>query len=195
MRRALVCAAVWLVSVVAAAAPADEAERLPSVGQAAPALAGYAVDGKMWTLKGALKPRSGPGARAVVVGFFATWCHPCEAALPSDAVSGQMSLALALVAIVWNSLVAGFVVQVVRQHFAGRPNWLLTWLIVPFVIAGAWTIYALVRQILLTSGTGNTLLEIADVLGHRQLQMTKRYSHLATSHKAALVNRVMGSVG
>lgn len=41
---------------------------------------------------------------------------------------------------------------------------------------------------------GATLLEIADVLGHRQLQMTKRYSHLATSHKAALVNRVMGEV-
>lgn len=42
---------------------------------------------------------------------------------------------------------------------------------------------------------GATLLEIADLLGHRQLQMTKRYSHLATSHKAALVQRVLGSVG
>lgn len=41
---------------------------------------------------------------------------------------------------------------------------------------------------------GATLLEIADVLGHRQLQMTKRYSHLATSHKAELVNRVLGHV-
>lgn len=41
---------------------------------------------------------------------------------------------------------------------------------------------------------GATLLEIADVLGHRQLQMTKRYSHLATSHKAALVARVMGDL-
>ena len=41
---------------------------------------------------------------------------------------------------------------------------------------------------------GATLLEIADVLGHRQLQMTKRYSHLATAHKAALVNRVLGEV-
>lgn len=41
---------------------------------------------------------------------------------------------------------------------------------------------------------GATLLEIADLLGHRQLQMTKRYSHLATSHKAALVNRVMGAI-
>ena len=42
---------------------------------------------------------------------------------------------------------------------------------------------------------GATLLEIADLLGHRQLQMTKRYSHLATSHKAALVNRVLGGIG
>ena len=41
---------------------------------------------------------------------------------------------------------------------------------------------------------GATLLEIADVLGHRQLQMTKRYSHLATSHKRALVNRVLGAI-
>lgn len=41
---------------------------------------------------------------------------------------------------------------------------------------------------------GATLLEIAEVLGHRQLQMTKRYSHLATSHKAALVRRVLGDL-
>jgi integrase len=41
---------------------------------------------------------------------------------------------------------------------------------------------------------GATLLEIGDLLGHRQMQMTKRYSHLATSHKAALVNRVLGDV-
>jgi integrase len=41
---------------------------------------------------------------------------------------------------------------------------------------------------------GATLLEIGDLLGHRQLQVTKRYSHLATGHKAALVNRVLGHV-
>lgn len=41
---------------------------------------------------------------------------------------------------------------------------------------------------------GATLLEIADLLGHRQLQVTKRYAHLATSHKAALVNRVLGGL-
>jgi integrase len=41
---------------------------------------------------------------------------------------------------------------------------------------------------------GATLLEIGDLLGHRQLQVTKRYSHLATGHKAALVNRVLGGL-
>lgn len=41
---------------------------------------------------------------------------------------------------------------------------------------------------------GCSLLEIADACGHRQLQVTKRYAHLATSHKAAMVARVMGGV-
>lgn len=46
----------------------------------------------------------------------------------------------------------------------------------------------------LLAQSGATLLEIGDVLGHRQLAMTKRYSHLTTQHKAALVGRVLGSI-
>ena len=41
---------------------------------------------------------------------------------------------------------------------------------------------------------GASLLEIADVLGHKQLTVTKRYSHLTTKHKAALVGRVLGGI-
>ncbi len=41
---------------------------------------------------------------------------------------------------------------------------------------------------------GATLLEIGDVLGHRQIAMTKRYAHLTSSHKSALVNRMLGDV-
>jgi integrase len=41
---------------------------------------------------------------------------------------------------------------------------------------------------------GATLLEIADLLGHRQISMTKRYSHLAAGHRSSLVNRVMGEM-
>jgi len=41
---------------------------------------------------------------------------------------------------------------------------------------------------------GASLLEIADVLGHKQIQMTKRYSHLCIDHKSKLINRVMSGI-
>jgi integrase len=41
---------------------------------------------------------------------------------------------------------------------------------------------------------GAPLLQIAEVLGHRQLSVTKRYSHLTTKHKAELVHRVLGDI-
>lgn len=41
---------------------------------------------------------------------------------------------------------------------------------------------------------GASLLEIADVMGHRQLAMVKRYAHLTIKSKAALVNRVLGEI-
>jgi integrase len=36
---------------------------------------------------------------------------------------------------------------------------------------------------------GCSLLEIADVLGHRQISMTQRYSHLCINHKKKLINK------
>lgn len=42
--------------------------------------------------------------------------------------------------------------------------------------------------------SGATLLEIGDVLGHRQLSVTKRYSHLTVKNKSDLVNRVLGDI-
>lgn len=44
------------------------------------------------------------------------------------------------------------------------------------------------------AANGATLLEIGDLLGHRQVSMTKRYSHLAAGHRQALVCRVMGDL-
>jgi len=38
---------------------------------------------------------------------------------------------------------------------------------------------------------GATMGEIADILGHKTLQMTKRYSHLSDQHKQSVVERVM----
>lgn len=42
--------------------------------------------------------------------------------------------------------------------------------------------------------SGASLLEIAEVLGHRSVQTTKRYAHLSTSHKQALIDRVLGGL-
>ena len=42
--------------------------------------------------------------------------------------------------------------------------------------------------------SGATLLEIAEVLGHRNLSVTRRYSHLTTMNKRNLVNRVLGDI-
>ena len=42
--------------------------------------------------------------------------------------------------------------------------------------------------------SGASLLEIAEVLGHKQIQVTKRYSHLCIGHKQKLINRVMSDL-
>ena len=41
---------------------------------------------------------------------------------------------------------------------------------------------------------GASLLEIAEILNHKQIQVTKRYAHLCISHKAKLINRVMAKL-
>ena len=42
--------------------------------------------------------------------------------------------------------------------------------------------------------SGASLLEIADVLGHRQISMTARYSHLCVDHKQKLINNIFSSI-
>ena len=42
--------------------------------------------------------------------------------------------------------------------------------------------------------SGASLLEIADVLGHKDISVTKRYAHLCIEHRASLINRVLGGI-
>jgi integrase len=42
--------------------------------------------------------------------------------------------------------------------------------------------------------SGATLLEIADVLGHKQISVTQRYAHLCIEHKSKLINEVMSGL-
>ncbi len=41
---------------------------------------------------------------------------------------------------------------------------------------------------------GASLIQIGEVLGQKQVSVTKRYSHLATAHKSKLVNSVLGGI-
>lgn len=41
---------------------------------------------------------------------------------------------------------------------------------------------------------GATIAELAEVLGHKTLQMVKRYSHLSESHTRGLVERMNAAV-
>jgi len=42
--------------------------------------------------------------------------------------------------------------------------------------------------------SGASLIEIADVLGHKQISVTQRYAHLCIDHKQKLIDKVMGSI-
>ena len=46
----------------------------------------------------------------------------------------------------------------------------------------------------LLAQSGASLLEIAEVLGHKQIQVTKRYAHLCIDHKSKLINKVMSNL-
>ena len=41
---------------------------------------------------------------------------------------------------------------------------------------------------------GASLVEIADVLGHKNLETTRRYAHLSTAHKQQLTDRLLGGL-
>src|SRR4029079_3689540 len=79
--------------------------------------------------------------------------------LPIDASSGWLLFTMAAVCIVF--FLAVFVVQVGTMHREGQPIWLLTWLMVPFVMAGVWTLFALGRQVLLSIAVGTTRVEVS----------------------------------
>ena len=42
---------------------------------------------------------------------------------------------------------------------------------------------------------GASLLEIADVLGHKTFAMVKRYSHLVVDHKAKVIEKMIVAKG
>jgi Protein of unknown function (DUF3592) len=82
--------------------------------------------------------------------------------LPIAATPGWTLFAVLTACLVWNGIVAAFVVMAVKTHLAGEPDWLLTAFVVPFVVIGIMLMGYLFRQGILTAGVGATRLEISN---------------------------------
>lgn len=71
-------------------------------------------------------------------------------------------LALLAICVLFNGIVGVFLTMFVRGLFHGTPEWTLVLFIGPFGAAGAALVYFFVRQVILVTGIGVTLIEISD---------------------------------
>jgi hypothetical protein len=82
--------------------------------------------------------------------------------LPIHTTQGWRLLAASVACVVWNGIVGMFIVLAIRNHWNGVADWWLDLFILPFGIAGGFLIYYFVRELLIATGVGPTLLEISD---------------------------------
>lgn len=82
--------------------------------------------------------------------------------LPVDASPHWNLAGVLAICLLWNGIVVTFAVANIHGHFAGEGDWLMTLLLLPFLVAGIGIIAFAVRRILLTAAVGNTRLEISD---------------------------------
>ncbi len=83
--------------------------------------------------------------------------------LPASQTPGWRLLATTIFAMLWLFLVFLLTVPVIRWHIAGRHEWLLTALLLPFWGVCYWSVRSFVQLLLLSSGMGQTTVEISDL--------------------------------
>ncbi|MBN1590829.1 MAG: DUF3592 domain-containing protein [Pirellulales bacterium] len=71
-------------------------------------------------------------------------------------------IVLAAVCVFWNSVVAALLLDVIAGFRSGAPNWIETIVAAPLTAVGLVSIFIFVRQFLIATGVGPTLLEISD---------------------------------
>lgn len=83
--------------------------------------------------------------------------------LPMSTSPGWTLFGTLAFCIVWNGIVAAFIAMAIHGYVKADRDWHWTLLsTVPFAAIGIWAIVVLVRQLLVTTGIGPTLVEISD---------------------------------
>ena len=80
--------------------------------------------------------------------------------LPTESARWGL-LAMLVFCLFWNGLMSVFVTMAVRGHLRGEADWFLTIFIIPFCLIGIGAVVILVRQVLVETGVGSTIVEIA----------------------------------
>jgi hypothetical protein len=82
--------------------------------------------------------------------------------LPIDLSRGWRLLAILAACLFWNGIVAVFVIIAINSHSSTRPEWLLTFFVLPFAAVGLAMVYYFIRELLIVTGVGPTQIEISD---------------------------------
>jgi hypothetical protein len=81
--------------------------------------------------------------------------------LPIATAAGWKLFAVAAACLLWNALVAVFIVMAARGIARGEPDWVMIASIVPFAAAGVALVVYLGREVFAATGVGPTLIEIS----------------------------------
>lgn len=81
--------------------------------------------------------------------------------LPMATSPGWALFGVLMACLFWNGIVSVFVAIAVNSHLEGNPEWFLTIFITPFVLVGIGLVFLFIRQLLITTGVGPTLVEIS----------------------------------
>jgi hypothetical protein len=82
--------------------------------------------------------------------------------LPVTSSTGWALFGLIAGSLAWNGMVVLFIVWAVRGFAQGRPDWVLTLLLLPFAAVGGALVRLCARKLLVFTGIGPTCLEISD---------------------------------
>ena len=81
--------------------------------------------------------------------------------LPVSSTPSWLMFVTGTVSLVWNGIVAWLLVVAIRGHLRGQHDWLLTLFALGFAAAGVVLVVYAIRQAMVTTGIGPTLMEIS----------------------------------